>query len=174
MERLQKNGALRATGSYAHAPQVKSASRNPSANDRGIVFNNANDLPAALSWNLATTDASGNRILNHGGGDCRRVVAPDFRQAFRCRSAVETEPIFLRGQHNFLGAAMAFVAFAHRHLWRTYHLPGTQEKPRIFRGLRGSYAEHRRQVFCANCFTCFSQRLGVGLLYSLLQLVSFC
>lgn len=91
----------------------------------------------------------------HGGGDCRRVVAPDFRRDFRCRSAVETEPISMGGQRNFLGAAMAFVAFGHRHLWRTYHLPGTQEKSRIFRGLLGSYAEHRGQVSRAYIFLAF-------------------
>ena len=82
----------------------------------------------------------------HGGGDCRMVAAPNLGKDFRGRSAGKTEVIFTRGQRNFLGARRVFVAFEHRHLWRTNHLPGTQEKHRIFRALLGSYASHRRQV----------------------------
>jgi hypothetical protein len=162
LERLQKNGALSATGSHAHAPQVEEGSRSP-----------RRPFPGCL-WlrKIATTDASGNRILESRRGAMSRNDCPLFGSDFRCRSACKAGPIFTCGQRNFLGAAMAFVAFGHRHLWRTYHLPGTQEKPRIFRGLLGSYATHRRQVLCADCFACFSPLIGVRTLYHLLPLVS--
>ena len=112
VERLQKNGALRATGSYAHAPQVEEGSRSPLRNNGSGPLKCTPPFPGCLGLRkIATTDASGNRFLNHGGGDCRRVVAPDFRQAFRCRSARKGELIFMRGQHNSWGRQ-----------WRLWHL----------------------------------------------------